>query len=148
MQSNRRQQTERRPKEIHLPPAAIDVGLQDNGNRHRHRKASQQQDAKPHLAVAQRGERTRYALPARRNASNSPKPQRHRRRGYRKSNRDIIPRRGVGSINLAHKQISEHSGMLGQRPNALNKPQRILPIVRVDNPHRRHRRRREYSASP
>ena len=146
MQPNRRNQTERPPQKVHMPPAVIDIGLQRDNHHNGHHKAPQQQDAKARFAVAQRGERARYDLPTHRRASDSAYQQSDWRRGYRKPNRDVVPRRCVRPVYLAHKQILYNERMLRQLSQALNKPQRIFPIVRVNDIHDRQRRRRKYPA--
>ena len=144
MQSDRGKQAERRPQEVHLPPAGVDVGLQCYNHYDRHHKAAEQQDAKSGFAVAESGKGTGDCLPTDRRASDSTQRQRDRRRGDGKPNGDVVPRHGVGQVNLAHKQVLYNGGMLGQHSDALNEPQRIFPVVRVDDVQRGKRRRREY----
>ena len=104
-QRDRRQQAERPPYKVEMPPAFIDAGLQDNGNRHRQYYAAQQQDAKADFAVAEGSAGTRGYLPTDCRRAQSAQRQRNRRRGYRKPHRDVIPRHGVRRVNLAHKQV-------------------------------------------
>ena len=127
-----------------MPPVVVDIELQRDNRRDRQRKAAQQQDAKAGFEVAQRGKRARDCLPANCRAADSAQHQRHRRRGDAEPHRDEVPRRGVGFVYLAHKQVLYNDGMPGQRSDAINEPQRVFPVVRVDGVHRCKRSSREY----
>ena len=142
---NRRKHTERRPQKVHLSPAVVDVGLQRDNRDDGHHKTSQQHDAKAGFAVAEGGERTRDCLPKHRSASDSAQQQRDGRRGYRKPYRDVVPRHSVSPVNLAHKQVLRIGGMLGKETEGINEPQRVVPVVRVNDVCDYQRRRREYA---
>ena len=121
--------------------------MQRDNHRYGQRKAAYQHHAKAGFTVAEGGYGARDCPPTHRRASDSARQQRDWRRGYGEPNGDVVPRDGVGSVYLAHKQVSEYGGMLRRKADALNEPQRVFPIVRVNDVHGRKRRRQERRAS-
>ena len=131
-----------------MPPAVVDVGLERDNHYDGQHKAAEQQDAKADFAVAEGGKGASDCLPTYCRRADSAKRQRDRRRGDGEPNGYVVPRHGVRHVSFAHKQVwdSEHNGMLRHHAHTLNKPQRVFPVVRMNDVHRRKCHRQERRA--
>ena len=140
------QQAERRPQELEVPPALIAVRLQMQRNADRQHQAAQQQKAEAQFAVAEHPAWVPYPLPADRRGADGAQQQRQRRRRDGEPSGNVVRRQRVRADDLPLEQVVEQHWMLEKHLEALQKSQRVGPIIGMQDVHGRQRRGREQPA--